>query len=452
MHYDRYRPLAAPDRPVWRAGGTIAALLLIALATLAGLFIAPRWGGTAVALLYIPPVLVAALMLGLWPALVAATFSTLAYNFYFTEPYHTFRIANPADVVTVAVLFLVAAVTSRLAASIREQSRRADRFAARNATIAGLARQLLSCTGQQQICEVATRQLSALFGCQTTLVIRAGADGAPQTVAAMPPHALLGPGDLAAAAICLDSGRATGRGLSRNALTDWQFHPVTSDDGVLAVAGLAREDGALPMTEQQMQLFGNLLDQVALALVRARLEDEARDLAALRERDLLRTALLTSIGEDVKPRLNAIAAAARALRRADGTDRTLAATVASETAHLGRYVDGLVDLSPGAEQEPLVIGPLSVDLHRRVVIREGTPVHLTPKEYAVLAELAKHAGRVLSHSHLLRSVWGPAQQDNIDYLRVAVRALRQKLERDPAHPELILNEPAVGYRLVCADI
>jgi DNA-binding response OmpR family regulator len=54
---------------------------------------------------------------------------------------------------------------------------------------------------------------------------------------------------------------------------------------------------------------------------------------------------------------------------------------------------------------------------------------------------------VLTHGYLLRSVWGPAQQDHIDYLRVAVRALRQKLERDPARPELILNEPAVGYRL-----
>ena len=75
-------------------------------------------------------------------------------------------------------------------------------------------------------------------------------------------------------------------------------------------------------------------------------------------------------------------------------------------------------------------------------------MHLTPKEYAVLAELAKHPGRVLSHDHLLRTVWGPAQERQTEYLRVAVRALRQKLERNPARPELILNEPAVGYRLL----
>ncbi len=65
----------------------------------------------------------------------------------------------------------------------------------------------------------------------------------------------------------------------------------------------------------------------------------------------------------------------------------------------------------------------------------------------VLAELAKQAGRVLTHAQLLRAVWGPAQAKQIDYLRVAIRSLRQKLERDPSRPELILNEPAVGYRL-----
>ena len=172
------------------------------------------------------------------------------------------------------------------------------------------------------------------------------------------------------------------------------------------------------------------------------------DEAAVRERDRLRAALLASIGEDVKPRLNAIAAAAREMRRKGSEDKGLAATVASETAKLDRYIDNLVDLSPGSEQEPIEIGPLSVDIYHRSVSKDGEEVHLTPKEYAVLAELAKHAGRVLSHAHLLRAVWGPAQEQHIDYLRVAVRSLRQKLELDPARPALIMNEPAVGYRLV----
>jgi len=75
-------------------------------------------------------------------------------------------------------------------------------------------------------------------------------------------------------------------------------------------------------------------------------------------------------------------------------------------------------------------------------------VHLTPKEYTVLSELAKHPGRVLTHEHLLRTAWGPAQETQTEYLRVAVRALRQKLEQEPSRPRLIVNEPGVGYRLL----
>ncbi|API59486.1 hypothetical protein BSL82_09340 [Tardibacter chloracetimidivorans] len=428
-----------------RAGGYAATLVLIAGATLAGLLIAPRWGSGPVALLYIPPVLVAAAMCGLWPALAAAMVSTLAYNFYFTEPYRTFLIHSPADVVTVVVLFLVAAVVSRLAASLRQQGRRADAYAARNATIAGFARRLLSCASEADIADVTVAELARLFNVHAVLLM---SRDAPHIAAAAPAGITLAPSDLAAAALTLETGEPSGRGVRKVDLADWQFHPVTSDHAVLAAAGLAREDGVLPVADDQRLLLGNLLDQVALALERARLEGEARDVAALRERDRLRSALLTSIGEDVKPRLNAIAAAARALRRAEGGDRALAAAVAAETAQLDRYVDSLVDLSPGAAQEPLAIGPLAIDLHRRAVRRDGEEVHLTPKEYAVLAELAKHAGRVLTHAHLLRSVWGPAQQDHIDYLRVAVRSLRQKLERDPTRPALIVNEPAIGYRLV----
>ncbi len=74
-------------------------------------------------------------------------------------------------------------------------------------------------------------------------------------------------------------------------------------------------------------------------------------------------------------------------------------------------------------------------------------MRLTPKEYALLAELARHPGRVLTHVHLLRTVWGPAHVDDVEYLRVTMRALRRKLEPDPTAPALLRNEPGVGYRL-----
>lgn len=105
-------------------------------------------------------------------------------------------------------------------------------------------------------------------------------------------------------------------------------------------------------------------------------------------------------------------------------------------------------LASEAERQVVQAGEITIDLGRRLVLRGGEEVHLTPKEYVVIAELAKHPGRVLTHQHLLRAAWGPAHENQTEYLRVAVRALRQKLEREPSRPELIVNEPAVGYRIV----
>ena len=90
---------------------------------------------------------------------------------------------------------------------------------------------------------------------------------------------------------------------------------------------------------------------------------------------------------------------------------------------------------------------VEIDLDERSVRRSGAEVHLTPKEYGLLAALAAHPGRVITHGQLLRSVWGPAHAANTEYLRVTVRGLRAKLEVDAAAPRLILNEPGVGYRL-----
>jgi two-component system, OmpR family, KDP operon response regulator KdpE len=94
-----------------------------------------------------------------------------------------------------------------------------------------------------------------------------------------------------------------------------------------------------------------------------------------------------------------------------------------------------------------VSGDLSVDLVRRHVTRAGQEIKLSPKEFDLLRHLVMHAGKVLTHRHLLREVWGPAQADEVQYLRVFIRGLRQKLEPDPTRPTHILTELGVGYRL-----
>jgi len=92
-------------------------------------------------------------------------------------------------------------------------------------------------------------------------------------------------------------------------------------------------------------------------------------------------------------------------------------------------------------------GEVVVDLPNRRVTKRGEHVHLTPTEYRLLSVLVANAGRVMTAPQLLRAVWGPAQSDNSHYLRIYMGHLRHKLEDDPAQPQHLLTETAVGYRL-----
>jgi two-component system KDP operon response regulator KdpE len=95
----------------------------------------------------------------------------------------------------------------------------------------------------------------------------------------------------------------------------------------------------------------------------------------------------------------------------------------------------------------VVLGPLTVDLAYRRVALDGLEVALTRKEYAVLAQLAQHPGRVITQQQLLKDIWGPTHAEDSHYLRIVVGHLRQKLADDPTAPRFIVTEAGVGYRL-----
>ena len=101
----------------------------------------------------------------------------------------------------------------------------------------------------------------------------------------------------------------------------------------------------------------------------------------------------------------------------------------------------------GRHSEVVEAGKVRIDLPRHRITLAGAEVSLTPREFALVVELSRNADRVVTHQSLLRTVWGPAHDTNIEYLRVAMRSLRKKLEGNPAKPELFLNEPGIGYRL-----
>lgn len=119
----------------------------------------------------------------------------------------------------------------------------------------------------------------------------------------------------------------------------------------------------------------------------------------------------------------------------------MAEPLARSEAALRRYFKS-------ATENPVVVaGPLSVDLVTRTVSLNNNLVRLTRKEYRLLHVLAMHVGLVVTHDQLLKDIWNGNQRDNIQYLRILVRKLRQKIEADPNQPRLLVTESGVGYRL-----
>lgn len=98
-------------------------------------------------------------------------------------------------------------------------------------------------------------------------------------------------------------------------------------------------------------------------------------------------------------------------------------------------------------QSAVVAGDVEIDLVNRRVLKGGVDVHLTPKEFGIVAELAKFPGRVITHQQLLSAVWPNDYERHIEYLRVVIRNIRQKIETDISRPAIIVNELGIGYRL-----
>ncbi len=121
---------------------------------------------------------------------------------------------------------------------------------------------------------------------------------------------------------------------------------------------------------------------------------------------------------------------------------------------LARLRAALRQRSHASEPPPPIVksGALTIDFPRRLVTRGDELVHLSPKEYDLLAKLAQNAGKVVQHRDLLISIWGPAHAEDTQYLRVFIGQLRQKIEGDPSEPQVIMTEPGIGYRFVTDDM
>jgi two-component system sensor histidine kinase KdpD len=293
-----------------------------------------------VALFYLIPVMFAAATFGLRAGLFAGFVSSLAYNFFFLPPTGTLTVSNPENVVSIFLLLGVAIVTSQFAARVRAQADLAQSSARQNAALAGFSRQLTSSASQDELMHSVCAEMSRLFDCRTVMLLPSR-DG-PELRAAYPPENRLEQIEMAAAQWSMANGQPAGRGSSTLTASDWLFHPLQTTRGTLGVIGFARDDAGQPLRSDQIPLLMSLLDQAAIAFDRMMLEEDMQDARQLRERDRLRSALLSSVSHDLRTPLTTILSTIHELRSASSPQ--LIDRLEGEAQRLNRFVANLLDM------------------------------------------------------------------------------------------------------------
>jgi len=294
-----------------------------------------------IALLYLVPVMFAAASFGLRAGLFAGFIASLAYNFVFLPPTGTLTINNPENVISVLVFIGVAIVTSQFAARVRGQADLAQSSARQNAALAGFSRQLTGAAGADEMMHAVCAEIARLFDVRTVLLLPSPAG--PELRAAYPPEDRLEEIARAAARWSMDNDQPAGRGSSTLTASDWLFHPLRSRRGVIAVIGLAREDAGEPLRSDQTPLLMSLLDQASIAFDKAALEEEMLEARQIRERDRLRSALLSSVSHDLRTPLTTIISSMHELRKTCSSP--LVDTVEGEALRLNRFVANLLDMA-----------------------------------------------------------------------------------------------------------
>ena len=338
--------------------GTLAGLALVALMTLVAVAVQPLVGLNSIDLLYLLPVIATATLFGLRPSLAASLAAALAYNFFFLPPLYTFTIADPQNGVTLIVLATVAAVASQLAGGLRREATIGARTATENAALAAFGQRLAGVSDEAGTAAAVCEEVAHLLDVSTVLFARDA--GRLTIIGASPADPPVGALDVAAAEWAFDRGEVAGRDSGTLTASDWQFHPLETALGVLGVLGIAPHGRGDPVPAGKRVLFTTLIGQAALAHERLRLEANAREIGALKQRDDLRATLISSIGHDLKTPLTAVVAAAQALAAEHG-DTPTTAILQGEARRLRRVFDDLVEMTR-LEAGALVVRQEATDL------------------------------------------------------------------------------------------
>jgi two-component system sensor histidine kinase KdpD len=298
-------------------------------------------------IIFLIPVLWAALRYGLWPSIAASILSVLAWDFFFTEPLYSLEMDDPRDILALAFFFIVAFIFSELVAAKKQLSESLAERAEVGRRLYAFSQKIAEAGTQEELQRVVTDNIAVMLGCET-VVLMPGAEGL-HPCAASRPQSKLDATDRAAAQWALSRDLPVGRGTKSLPGANYLFWPLRTRRSAIGVVGIKREQAPVLLPEEQ-SLLSTVLGQAAVAIERAQLA-ETIDQARLQvETERLRNTMLTSVSHDLRTPLTTIIAAHSALKNmgpgGDPEIRTeLVERAQDEAERLNRFIGNLLDIT-----------------------------------------------------------------------------------------------------------
>tara|TARA_R110002020_G_scaffold6352_12_gene26806 strand:- start:1084 stop:3801 length:2718 start_codon:yes stop_codon:yes gene_type:complete len=338
----------ARPRPDFEWRPYLKSTLIVAAATGMAMLPWPGLGVEHIGLIFITAVVAVSVRYGLWPSLYASTISALAYNFFFTDPYHTLYINRPREFISVVFFAIVAVIVSNVAARARTQTVAAKARARATESLYSFSRKLAGAGVLEDVLWATAYQMASML--KVRVVILLPENGTVAVRAGYPPDDTLLDADIAAARWAWEHNRPAGRGADTLPGAKRLYLPLITGNTPVGVIGLDDDRQGPLLSPEQQRLFDSLADQAAVAIERIQLVDAVDKAKLAAEADKLRSALLASISHDLKTPLASILGAAGTLRdysdamsQADRAD--LLGTIVDESERLNRFIANLLDMS-----------------------------------------------------------------------------------------------------------
>ena len=326
----------------------IFALLAVGVAVGVSELLWPWIGLPNTDLVFLTVIVGIAVRFGLGPSLLASAASALCYNFFFTEPYYTFSIADPRNVIAIVFFTVVAVIVSNVAARARTLAVTAMARARTTEQLYVFSRKLAGVGTLDDVLWASAYQTASMLKLRVVLLLPE--NGSISVQAGYPPEDALDEADLAAATWAWEHDRPAGRGSDTLPGAKRLFLPMRTGRGAIGVVGIDSDKPGPLLTPDQRRLLDALIDQAALAIERVYLVDDLDRAKRRVEADRLRSALLTSISHDLKTPLAAIIGAAGTLKSFsnelnDQGKIDLISTVIDESERLNRFIANLLDMT-----------------------------------------------------------------------------------------------------------